>query len=166
MDNENIHICIKLDLFLKKIKMVQSVIFQDIKHQAATKMKGKKKIPPQESYCIIVHSSSYEHVVLTTHSSKMLDYTQILLSQEQQLPGFYQLMLMTTWLLQWKKAYFTIQICSQGDKGVTQTLKYFVRNSSFFFFQQGMFLERCFEEYLMNEQYRNKIIGMSKLTTN
>lgn len=43
MDNENIHICIKLDLFLKKIKMVQSVIFQDIKHQAATKMKGKKK---------------------------------------------------------------------------------------------------------------------------
>lgn len=83
MDNENIHICIKLDLFLKKIKMVQSVIFQDIKHQAATKMKGKKKkIPPQESYCIIVHSSSYERVVLTTHSSKMLDYTQILLSQE------------------------------------------------------------------------------------
>lgn len=43
MDNENIHICIKLDLFLKKIKMAQSVIFQDIKHQAATKMKGKKK---------------------------------------------------------------------------------------------------------------------------
>lgn len=42
MDNENIHICIKLDLFLKKIKMVQNVIFQDIKHQAATRMKGKK----------------------------------------------------------------------------------------------------------------------------
>lgn len=57
MDNENIHICIKLDLFLKKIKMVQSVIFQDIKHQAATKMKGKKKNPASGK---LLHNCSFQ----------------------------------------------------------------------------------------------------------
>lgn len=78
-------------------KKIQTDLFQDIKQEVAIGMRkntqtNKQNTPPSTTKTLLGNYSfqlSYEHVVLVTDSGKMLDHTQMLLSQEQQLPGFY-----------------------------------------------------------------------------